>query len=76
MKTGGAPWKCRAVENEENQTQVSLISPSPWKSLLRFPHFHRAAYGPLSSPKRTRKNTERSPTLRLPDFIPSGSFLD
>ena len=28
--TGGAPWKCRAVENEENQNQVSLRFSPPF----------------------------------------------
>jgi hypothetical protein len=29
------------VDAEENQKQVSLRAHSPWKSLMRFPHFHR-----------------------------------
>jgi len=26
-------WKCRSVDQEENQTQVSLLAHRPWKSL-------------------------------------------
>lgn len=37
-----APWKCRAVESMESQKQASHTSHSAWKSLSRFPHFHRA----------------------------------
>src|SRR5260370_30090510 len=29
------------MDNEENQRQVSLVAHSPWKSRMRFPHFHR-----------------------------------
>ena len=29
------------MESEENRTRVSLAFHSPWKSLARFPHFHR-----------------------------------
>ena len=32
MKTEGR-WKCRAMDAEENQKQVSLTAHSPWKSL-------------------------------------------
>lgn len=36
-------WKCRAVENMENQTAVSHVSHRAWKSQrARFPHFHRS----------------------------------
>jgi hypothetical protein len=39
MNTG--PWKCRTVDAEENQKQVSLCAPSAWKSQkARFPHSH------------------------------------
>lgn len=35
-------WKCRAVENVENQNQVSHVSHRAWKSQkTRFPHSHR-----------------------------------
>ena len=35
-------WKCRAVENVENQRQVSHLSHRAWKSQkARFPHSHR-----------------------------------
>ncbi len=36
-------WKCRAVENMENQTAVSHVSHRAWKSQrARFPHSHRS----------------------------------
>jgi hypothetical protein len=35
-------WKCRAVENVENQNQVFHVSHRAWKSQkTRFPHSHR-----------------------------------
>jgi hypothetical protein len=35
-------WKCRAMDAEENQRQVSLRAHRPWKSqTARFPHSHR-----------------------------------
>jgi hypothetical protein len=40
-----ALWKCRAMDAEENQRQVSLRAHRPWKSLLRFPHSHSAGEG-------------------------------
>ena len=51
-------------KGEENQQQVSLaFPPRPWKSLPRFPHFHRAGNGfPCS-----QNQNERSPWL--PTFI-------
>src|SRR6202171_311235 len=54
-----ALWKCRAGENEENQTHVSLLSHRPWKSLLRFPHFHRAGYGSLFSSENDKKKPQK-----------------
>jgi hypothetical protein len=43
MNTG--PWKCRTVDAEENQKQVSLCAPSAWKSQkARFPHSHRECF--------------------------------
>ena len=39
-------WKCRAVENVENQKQVSHLSHRAWKSQkARFPHSHRNGCG-------------------------------
>jgi transposase-like protein len=35
MKAQGR-WKWRAVDAEENQLQVSLSAPRPWKSLRDF----------------------------------------
>jgi hypothetical protein len=60
MKNGEAPWKWRAVENQGNQTQVSLVSLHPWKSQLRFPHSHRADDGGPFPGKSTTKAKERS----------------
>jgi hypothetical protein len=35
-------WKCRTVENVENQRRVSHLSHRAWKShKARFPHSHR-----------------------------------
>ena len=52
-KTNPALWKCRAMQNEENQTTVSLVLHSPWKSLPRFPHFHNTdECGFLLKPKQ------------------------
>ena len=31
--TSAGLWKCRVMENEENQNQVSLRFPHPWESL-------------------------------------------
>jgi len=42
------------MESEENQTQVSLPSHRPWKSLARFPHSHRA-HGFSLSQNQNRK---------------------
>ena len=63
-------WKCRAVENEENQ--VSLRSPPPLEIVSRFPHSHRTdgeSPSPRNDPKDFRKES------RLP-HTPSGPFLD
>jgi hypothetical protein len=74
MKIRGAPWKCRAVGNEENQNQVSLLSHRPWKS-LRDSHIPTA---PMMVPceNRTEKPKERSPAYYQPQFIPSGPSFD
>jgi len=46
------------MENEENQTQVSLVSHSPWKSqTTRFPHSH--------SPGEARKSGKPNPGFPL-----------
>jgi len=45
------------MESEENQTQVSLASHSPWKSLSRFPHSH--------SPGEARKSGKRKARFPL-----------
>ena len=43
-------WKCRAVENVENQRRVSHLSHRAWKSQkARFPHSHRHGCGESDS---------------------------
>ena len=65
-----APWKCRAVENEENQTQVSLVSPCLWKS-LRDSHIPTApATAVFLTGISIRKTQERSPAQREPELHP------
>ena len=44
------------MESEENQKQVLLAFHRPWKSLMRFPHSHRADRRSLS----LRNQNERS----------------
>ena len=74
--TGRAPWKCRAVENEENQNEVSLRFPRPWKS-LRDSHIPTApATAIFLTGISIRKTQERSPAERAPELHPSGSSLD
>ncbi len=73
----GAPCKCRAVETQENQPQVSPRFPRPWKS-LRDSHIPTAPTTMLPFAQKSQvKTTERSPNIHhQPDFTPSGSFLD
>jgi integrase len=47
------------VENEENQNQVSLRFPQPLEIDARFPHSHRAGYGPLFLPKTNKKKPRK-----------------
>jgi len=39
IQTPRGPWKCQAVESEENQKQVFIPFHSPWKSLGAIPTF-------------------------------------
>ena len=64
-------WKCRPVETQENQNQVSLASHRPWKTLPVF-HFPTASTNPILMPNPKRKD----PNLTRPHYLPSGSFLD
>ena len=64
-------WKCRPVETQENQNQVSLASRRPWKTLPVF-HFPTASTNPILMPNPKRKD----PNLTRPHYLPSGSFLD
>src|ERR1700680_274740 len=84
----GGLWKCRPVDAEENQKQVSLRAHRPWKSqTARFPHSHspetrnsgkRKARFPLFRwlflyfANRIRKEAWR----RIAPLPPSGSFFD
>jgi hypothetical protein len=77
MNSGGARWKCRAVGNEGNQPQVSLVSPPPLE--IDNCDFHIPT-APMTTvyphENEPTKPKERSPAPRQPDFSPSGSFLD
>ena len=78
----GERWKCRAVDTEENQKQVSLSAHSPWKSpKARFPHSHRTtAYRYQKTRKETWRRIASLPPSRLMlrenQIRFSGSFLD
>jgi hypothetical protein len=50
------------VENEENQTQVSLRFPQPLEIAARFPHSHRAGDGYLYSQETNPKNKKGART--------------
>ena len=58
------PWKCRAVENGENQTQVSPRFPPPLEIATAIPTFPQRRPLSFFSSDRTRKTTQRSPKLR------------
>jgi hypothetical protein len=74
--TGRAPWKCRAVENEETKIRFPFVSPRPWKS-LRDSHIPTApATAVFLTGISIRKTQERSPAERAPELHPSGSSLD
>ena len=55
-------WKCRTVENEENQNQVSLVFHRPWKS-LRDSHIPTTQTTILPFPNQNQK-TRKEPQLR------------
>jgi hypothetical protein len=57
--------------SEENRTRVSLASHSPWKSLARFPHFHRPD-DDLTFTNHKPKGAQR----RIASLPPSGSFFN
>jgi hypothetical protein len=63
------------VENEENQTQVSLRFPQPLEIAARFPLSHRAGDGYLYSQETNPKNKKGAPHSTRLNFTPSGSFL-
>jgi hypothetical protein len=62
------------VENEENQTQVSLPFPPPLEIATRFPHSHRPYDFCASKP--SKPNKERRPRRRIASLPPSGSFFN
>lgn len=65
-------WKCRAVENVENQRQVSHLSHRAWKSQKqRFPHSHRHGCG--ETYWKTTKLGLR-PAGRKPKPLPAGAL--
>ena len=69
MTNRGAPWKCRAVENEENQNQVSLVSHRPWKSLRDF-HIPTAPMtSSYSDPKNEPKIQRKEPGIAPARFL-------
>jgi hypothetical protein len=68
-RTRQAPWKCRVVESEENQTAVSLPSHRPWKS-LRDSHIPTAST--IASLAIKKPNSERTHSYP-PPTRPSGS---
>jgi hypothetical protein len=64
------------VENEENQTQVSLRFPQPLEIAARFPHSHRSGAVCISGKKQIRKPKKGAQQSASLNFTPSGSFLD
>ena len=68
-------WKCRTVENEENQNQASLVFHRPWKS-LRDSHIPTTPTTILPFPNQNQK-TRKEPQLRRKPQPPSlGSSFD
>jgi hypothetical protein len=72
----GAPWKCRAVENAENQIQVSQAFPPALGNRNCDSHIPTAPAVSYFSSKRTKTTRQRSPALRPPAIHSSGSFTD
>ena len=71
-KQARRPWKCRAMENEENPNNgFSVVSHSPWKSLDDF-HIPTAATAATHRPKTAERRRPVSAKL----FPFSGSSLD
>jgi hypothetical protein len=67
-------WKCRAVENVENQRQVSHFSHRAWKShKTRFPHSHRQRIAMMITNKT--QNPGSRPRGRKPKPLPAGAFV-
>jgi hypothetical protein len=58
------------LENEENQTPVSLRFPEPLEIAARFPHSHRAGDEWFSNQKNKTPNQERSPAEHEPELHP------
>ena len=68
-------WKCRAVENEENQNQVSLVFHRPWKS-LRDSHIPTTPTTILPFPDQNQKTRKEPQLRRKPQPPSSGSSFD
>ena len=64
------------VENEENQTQVSLRFPQPLEIAARFPHSHRSGGVCISGRKQIQNPKKGAQLSARLNFTPSGSFLD
>ena len=68
-------WKCRTVENEENQNQVSLVFHRPWKS-LRDSHIPTTPTTILPFPNQNQKTRKEPQLRRKPQPPSSGSSFD
>jgi len=62
------PWENGRVENEENQTQVSLRFAQPLEIAARFPHSHRPCNFCVSKHSKPNSRTE---TLAADRFAPA-----
>ena len=72
---GRGLWKCRTVENEENQNQVSLVFHRPWKS-LRDSHIPTTPTTILPFPNQNQKTRKEPQLRRKPQPPSSGSSFD
>src|SRR5260370_21781338 len=57
-------WKCRCVDQEEHQTQVSLLAHRPWKS-LRDSHIPTASATTADGKVEIQNQDSHFPTARL-----------
>ena len=77
MKIWGAPWKCRAVDNEENQKQVSLPLPTALgiaAAITTFPPRHDDSLSRAETETNNRaeqlRKVSSSTATHLPPFMP------